>query len=418
MQGVAFRTPGSGESVKLGYLSQYFNGIAAKALSAVEADTAKSNQHEYNGVTQLKRIFGTNKRQFPAKFIYLDDSDDLPVKDEGFLTWYDAREAHPTRTEYRMYFSTTAVSICASAGDMLFIGLRPDDTILVIVAEENSTICNQLLWLFGIQESTNFSVRGELDSEKDKLAFSSRLILEYLDIQVEESEESYLEEMLRLFGGKFPSTNEFSTFARSTIVDIYPDDNPDIVLMSWMEREELLFRTLEKHIVSEQLAKGFDGDVDGFFKFSLSAQNRRKSRAGQALENHVEQLLICNGIKYDRTKVTENNSKPDFIFPSIKEYHDPNFETNLLTMLGVKSTCKDRWRQVLTEADRIANKHLLTFEAAISVNQIKEMEYNKLQLVVPKAIHNTYSSDSQKQLISVAEFLEVVKFRQRAISWH
>ena len=35
----------------------------------------------------------------------------------------------------------------------------------------------------------------------------------------------------------------------------------------------------------------------------------------------------------------------------------------------VKSTCKDRWRQVLSEADRIPNKHLFTLEAAISENQ-------------------------------------------------
>ena len=27
------------------------------------------------------------------------------------------------------------------------------------------------------------------------------------------------------------------------------------------------------------------------------------------------------------------------------------------SMLGVKTTCKDRWRQVLSEADRIPQKH-------------------------------------------------------------
>lgn len=130
--------------MKRGYLSEYFTGVAAKVLSAVEADTATSNQHEYNGVTPLKNIFGTAKRTFETQFIYLNDSDDEPITDTGFLTWYDAREAHPTRTEYRMYFPTTAVSVCAAAGDELFIGLRPDDTILVVIAEGGSTICNQL----------------------------------------------------------------------------------------------------------------------------------------------------------------------------------------------------------------------------------------------------------------------------------
>jgi hypothetical protein len=33
-------------------------------------------------------------------------------------------------------------------------------------------------------------------------------------------------------------------------------------------------------------------------------------------------------------------------------------------MLGSKSTLKDRWRQVLDEADRITHKHLLTLSRA------------------------------------------------------
>ncbi len=87
-------------------------------------------------------------------------------------------------------------------------------------------------------------------------------------------------------------------------------------------------------------------------------------------------------------------------------------------MLGVKSTCKDRWRQVLSEADRISEKHLLTFEAAISVNQTHEMEYNHLQLVVPEAIHKTYTDTQQKWLMNVADFIEMLMFRQRAVTWH
>lgn len=403
--------------MKKGYLSEYFTGVAAKTLSAVEADAAISNQHEYNGVAPLKRIFGTAKHIFPAQFLYVNDSDDKPVVDKGTITWYDAREAHPTRTEYRMYFTTTAVSVCAAAGDDLFIGLRPNNTVLVIIAECGSTIGSQLRWLFGIEETSRFSVREELSSEGDKLAFASRLVLEQLGIRVESSEESYLEDMVARFGDAFPSTRDFSAYARTTLSEISAGDNPDIVLMRWMEREEALFRTFEKYIVSARLAQGFENDVDGFFAFSLSAQNRRKSRAGQALENHVEQLFLYRGLRYSRTKVTENHAKPDFIFPSIDDYHDSQFNATLLTMLGVKSSCKDRWRQVLAEADRIHEKHLLTLEAAISTNQTCEMEHNHLQLVVPAELHKTYTLAQQNWLMSVSDFIEMLQFRQRAISW-
>jgi hypothetical protein len=411
--------------MKKGYLSQYFKGIAAKILSAVEADTAKSNQHEFNGVMPLKKIFGLEKQKLPARFIYLSDNDDEPPADDGFLTWYDAREKHETRTEYRMYFPTTAVSVCVSAGDELFIGLKPDNSILVIIAENGSTIANQIRWLFGITETDHpeFSIREELETEQDRIAFVSRFILEQLGVEVEESEDTYLEDMLRRFGGRFPKTKEFSEYARSTLKDISPQDNPDAVLMSWMEREEILFRTFEKHLIADQLSSGSffvrenasgeaDVDVGGFISYSLSIQNRRKSRAGQALENHVEQLLVNKNIRFDRTKVTENNSKPDFIFPGITEYHDSAFNVALLTMLGVKSTCKDRWRQVLSEAKRITNKHLLTLEAAISENQTNEMQSKKLQLVVPSAICNTYSEKQQKWLMNMDEFVKLVLEKQ------
>jgi hypothetical protein len=412
--------------MKQGYLSQYFRGVAAKVLSAVEADTSTSNQHEFNGVTPLKDIFGTARQKFSAKFIYLCDNDDEPLTDSGFLTWYDAREKHPSRTEYRMYFPTTRVSVCASAGDELFIGLRPDNTVLVVIAENGSTIANQIRWLFGIDKTVHpgFSVREELESEQDRIAFASRLILEELGIEVEESAETYLDDMLYRFNGKFPVTKDFSEYARSTLNDSSPLDNPDAVLMGWVEREEILFRTLEKHLIAERLSSGNffvqetdsgtgEGvNVEGFLQYSLSVQNRRKSRAGQSLENHVEQLFISRGIRYDRTKVTENNAKPDFVFPSIADYHDPRFNASLLTMLGVKSTCKDRWRQVLAEANKIPNKHLLTLEAAISENQTNEMRSSNLQLVIPIALHNTYSAKQQKWLMNFGDFVELILTRQ------
>lgn len=182
--------------------------------------------------------------------------------------------------------------------------------------------------------------------------------------------------------------------------------------MAWMEREEILFRTLERHLIADRLAKGFNDDVDNFISFSLSVQNRRKSRVGLALENHLELLFKECGIRYSRTAVTENKSKPDFIFPGQVEYHDPEFNPLNLTMLGVKSTCKDRWRQVLAEADRIKRKHLLTLEAAISTNQTDEMQAKDLQLVLPRSLHDTYSNAQRNWLMDVSAFTAMVRGRQ------
>lgn len=407
--------------MKQGYLSQYFDGVAAKRLSAVEADVIRSNQHEFNGVEGLRVMLGEpdGKVRYAAKFLYLTDHDDEPIVEEGFLTWYDARqrarlERSVMRYEYRLYFPTNQVSQCATEGDLLLIAKRPDNTLLAIVAEKETTISKQIMWLFGFSDLTHpgFSIREELETEQDRVEFASRFILESIGVAVEENEETYLDTMLVKFDGRFPTTREFSAYARSTLKDVNAQDGPDDVLMAWMEREEILFRTLERHLIADRLAKGFNDDVDNFISFSLSVQNRRKSRVGLALENHLELLFKECGIRYSRTAVTENKSKPDFIFPGEVEYHNPEFNPLNLTMLGVKSTCKDRWRQVLAEADRIKRKHLLTLEAAISTNQTDEMQAKDLQLVLPQSLHNTYSEAQRDWLMDVSAFTAMVRGRQ------
>ena len=81
-------------------------------------------------------------------------------------------------------------------------------------------------------------------------------------------------------------------------------------------------------------------------------------------------------------------------------------------MLGAKSTCKDRWRQILNEADRIPHKHLLTLEPSISENQTAEMQDENIQLVLPQGLHNTYTQKQQQWLMDVGGFLDWVKTLQ------
>lgn len=407
--------------MKNGFLSQYFQGAAVKRLSAVEANVLTSNQHEFNGVEGLRNILGEpeGKTRYKAKFLYLTDMDDQPPPEKGFLTWYDARqkariERGIMRYEYRLYFPTNTASQLANEGDILIIAKRPDDTLLAIIAEAETTISQQILWLFGFSniEHPGFSVREELETEQDRVEFASRFILESIGISIEETEDTLLDDMLQKFGNKLPSTRVFSNYARSTLPDICPTDGHDMALMAWIEREEILFRTMEKHLIGDRLKQGFDNDVDGFISFSLSVQNRRKSRAGLALENHLEILFNECGISYSRGSITENKSKPDFIFPAIEKYHNLSFDNDSLTMLGVKSSCKDRWRQILVEANRIPKKHLLTLEAAISRHQTGEMNKQAVQLILPKKLHNTYTLDQQKWLINVSEFFEYVLNKQ------
>jgi hypothetical protein len=400
--------------MKKGYLSEYFSDFAYKRLSMVEADRHRSNQHEFDGVSALKRILGPDRKKFPTTFIYLADATDEALREDAFLTWYDARETHPTRSEHRLYFPDTVVSEKAAAGDFLVIARRQDGSLLLVIAQAGSTVENQLLWLFGIAEGhvDAYAIAPEARADEVQLAFASRYVLEQLGIDLETDSVDYLDEMLSLFGGRFPGTRVFSEFARSTLDDIDLEREPDAAVLAWIGREEALFRILERHLIGDRLREGFADDVDAFISFSLSVQNRRKSRAGSALENHLEYLFTERGIRHSRTAVTEGRAKPDFLFPGQQEYLDTSFRPDLLTMLGVKSTCKDRWRQVLAEADRIPQKHLLTLEPSISATQTDEMRVRDVQLVLPAGIHATYNEVQRAWIMTVENLIAIVLERQ------
>lgn len=393
-------------------LSNYFKGIGAKRLSEVEIKPDISNQHEFNGINEFREIFGDEKIKFNGKFIFLSDDEEKTIEQDGTLTWYDAREKHPTRTEYRLYYSSNEIIENSFVGDLVIIARTSDDELLIIVAQAGSTSEKQLLWLFGLAEVQNKFIVKDLSDEKRELGYAGEYVINSLGIEIEEEAPAYLEQMLSLYGESFPSTSIFSAFARSTIKNISPLEEPDNTLLSWMQREELLFKTLERHIVQKKLNTGFGMDVEDFISFSLSVQNRRKSRAGHAFENHLSVIFNSHNIRYSNGKVTEMNKKPDFIFPGIKEYHDENFDVSLLTLLGLKTTAKDRWRQVLSESSKIKNKHLITLEPAISKNQTDEMISEKLQLVLPTEILKTYSQAQQSYLISLADFITLVRKKQ------
>ncbi|WP_137703075.1 type II restriction endonuclease [Marimonas lutisalis] len=113
-------------------------------------------------------------------------------------------------------------------------------------------------------------------------------------------------------------------------------------------------------------------------------------------------------MSYTREATTEKRNAADFLFPGEDEYADHRYPDEQLAMLAVKTSCKDRWRQVLAEADRIRTKHLLTLEPAISIIQTAEMRSHGLQLVLPASLHSTYQPDQLPWLMGVGDFLEVV----------
>ena len=188
--------------------------------------------------------------------------------------------------------------------------------------------------------------------------------------------------------------------------------------MVWLDHEEKLFRRHEHLFLAKRLDEGFvlDGkaDVEGFIKLSKSVLQRRSSRMGYSLEHHLSAVFKASDLRFSHGATTERTSKPDFIFPGIAEYKDDSFDATRLTMLASKSSLKDRWRQATKEADRIEQKHVFTLERGISVPQTDEMKHQKVQLVLPRALHASYREAQRDWLWDLSTFVATVKTREYA----
>lgn len=401
-----------------GSLSQYFTGVGVKAVTGTEVDPAVSRGHEFQGVDSFRAFIGTPTERIhvPVRYAWLTDEDPpLFLSSEG--TWYDSRRGKSHRgPEYRLYYPVAVEDVVhrASDGDTLFMCMDREGMLLALLCRAGSSIEQQLLWLFGLDVGGQDLFQRDLREESGRaLDLAARMVLELIGIEVEVADYGWLERLLKAFPKGLPSTRRFSQFARGSCESVDPRSDPDRALLAWMDLEERLFLTYERHIVGERLREGFvaDGvaDVDAFISYSLGVQNRRKSRAGYALGHHVEALLEVHGIRHTREATTEKRNGPDFLFPGEVEYHDLAFRDADLLMLGVKTSCKDRWRQVLAEADRIPAKHLLTLEPGISTAQTDEMAKERLQLVVPRGIHASYRPAQQATVLDVGGFLEIAR---------
>jgi EcoRII C terminal len=408
--------------LKHGHLSEYFEGVGVKTLSAVDANPARSNQHEIGTTAAMKRFLGDVRRTFPTTYLWVGDGPET-IRSEGVATHYDTREKQPGRSpEWRLYYDRNAVTSAMRTGETLFLATRPNGSLLFIVTPSDSSIRNQLLWLFGFhgQPQMRLSVNDIAGKADAELNFATRRIINALGIEYNDPNTAELDSLIDQFGTKFPSTAAFSGLARQTLPDVRAADDPDGALMAWLDREEAMFRRLEHRVMADRIAEGFENngsvDVDGFIGFSLSVQNRRKSRMGLSLENHLEAIFQDCQLSFTKQAMTERGSKVDFLFPSVERYHDDGWSPDNLITLAAKATCKDRWRQVLAEAEKVRRKHLITLEPAISASQTAQMQALSLQLVIPKRLHESYNPQQRSWIWSLTDFISFV--RESEVRWN
>lgn len=271
-----------------------------------------------------------------------------------------------------------------------------------------------------------------LQSDDDIDDFFSFFNLSYdktnqiIDVHQKEKPEQRLLALINDFIARyvdFPDTRIMANGARACynqangIVTHNIVSTPDDVLLGWLDTEYTLFKYMEEKVYSDITSKPFS-NIDTFVAMANEVLNRRKSRAGKSLEHHLADIFTHNELIFEEQVITEENKKPDFIFPNGKCYHNLTFPGELLTMLGAKTTCKDRWRQVLNEADRVDDKYLFTLQQGISANQLKEMQDYRLHLVVPHKYLTSFPKEFRSGICDLSTFIGMVKERQERMPKH
>lgn len=128
-----------------------FSALVFKKLSSTETSREASNQHEFNGSRPLRDLFGDKSPQrLNVDFFYLFNDGNF-VEERGYLTWYDARANHPTRSEYRLYYFENDITRRARVGDTLLIGRRFDESIFVVIAPGADETNVRIAQIFNIE---------------------------------------------------------------------------------------------------------------------------------------------------------------------------------------------------------------------------------------------------------------------------
>ena len=184
--------------------------------------------------------------------------------------------------------------------------------------------------------------------------------------------------------------------------------NPDGRLIKRQECEYEIFRSIEEAVEMPFIQEGF-ANLDDFIARAHTVLQRRRVRAGRSLELHTKEIFIEEdleeGLHFSYQPESELGKNPDFLFPSEEAYKTPSYPDSKLRMLAVKTTCRDRWRQILNEADRVSVKHLLTLQRGVSEKQFREMTQAGVCLVIPASLIDHFPKSVRPDLKTLEDFI-------------
>ena len=372
-------------------------------------DTLASGAHQAGPYIPRSFLFDVfpslNKPEQENPDVWFDlRVDSHPDRQKVRAVWYNNQFRGKTRNETRLTNfggSNSALLDPESTGALaVFVFYRKNGN--------DATVCHVWVCRNGVEEDQIEDRIGPVDPGRWKIWSVDGTDQELLSVKEMPRTSCWLDpgEIPPTWLAQFPSCSDI---IRRTI-ELRPDHglNVDKRLLKRRECEYQIFRSVEEAVELPALKGGFN-TIDEFVARAQTILQRRKSRSGRSLELHVKEILVEENFKegqdFDYQPESDPKQRPDFLFPSETAYKNPDFPANNLRMLAAKTTCKDRWRQILNEAQRIDKKHLLTLQEGVSEAQFREMTDAKVQLVVPAALASKYPKSIQPHLQTFESFI-------------
>ena len=392
--------------------------VFMKRLAAVEIDPARSNQHEFNA-GRLRQELGLkgDPCQGAVEFLFYNADDAEPAIVTESYTLYDARRNHPSRTEWRMYYTNRGVAAHARADDLMLLFRIDSKThdLVALVLRRGTSLERELVRQLASRESEQLIEDLFVDSAIID-ANTRRILLKVLRRTVPEGTlKVYPFTSHALFRqavtkDEMPPTAAMADAALGVLADLeVTEHDPDDFIHLALAAETALFMTIEEKLGNMRLAELYlrtGPDFLATMKFAMSYQQSRKSRRGRSLENHFRSLLARLRIPHGYQCTTESGKKPDFIFPSCAAYHDPAYPSHSLRVVGCKTKVRERHVQWLGEAARIPLKYALCVDEELTDALIARYD-GKLRFFLPTPILDAVYADrpSRPLLGSVADLI-------------
>ncbi|MEW6373214.1 MAG: type II restriction endonuclease [Pseudomonadota bacterium] len=292
--------------------------------------------------------------------------------------------------------------------------------------------------IFGITTSFTFGVFETKAIDINPLLTKLRQLASQLIAKLEESEAAFeiFVSGLRRRSPQAIAAAALEQWKRDTgILHFNPyflDEPGDVLFDLTRVREFALYKEDEAATYGAQLVRALLGGgratdrrgivislierFDIFYDICKSAKQARASRAGGSFEIHMTSALKAGGVPHSPQFVFDG-SKPDFILPSGAIYENADDRRALALVLTLKTTIRERWKQVVSESTGCPI-FLATLDESVPGKTLDKLENKGITLVVPEQFKKSEFAEyaQRASVITYFDFFEML-LRERSEPW-